>query len=355
MEAPGESLASGGFRAAWRFWAVGALFVTALLAAQVLSHVLLLAFTAAMVAVLLGALSWPLRHWLHLPHWAAIPLLCIVLVGLAVAVGFILGPRVVEQVNELRTQLPAAFQTAKSWVEGQSWLEGLLPSRGLGDLNLAGRLGSVFSTLAGTLTSLFVVVFASVFLAMQPHLYVNVVMHLMPQGKRGRTREVLHTLARGLRLWLLGRLAAMTLVGILTWGGLWLLDMRLALTLGLLAGVLTFVPFIGPVLAAMPALLLAVLQGPQQVLYVGLLYTVVQLIENNLLTPIAQRTAVSLPPAALLVAQLAAASLFGFLGVVLATPITVVLVLLVQMLYVRETLHDGVPLLTGKGASNAGD
>jgi predicted PurR-regulated permease PerM len=134
----------------------------------------------------------------------------------------------------------------------------------------------------------------------------------------------------------------MSLVGILTALGLWLLGVPLALILGLIAALLEFVPYIGTILSAVPAILLALLQGPMQALWVVLLYFVIQSIESYLLTPLVQQRVVSLPPALVLAAQVLMGVLFGAWGIILATPLTAALLVLVQMLYIEDILGDPV-------------
>jgi predicted PurR-regulated permease PerM len=147
-----------------------------------------------------------------------------------------------------------------------------------------------------------------------------------------------------LRLWLRGQLIAMVVVGLLTGIGLWLLGLRSALVLGLLAGLLEFVPFLGPFLAAVPAILLALAVSPDLALWVLLLYVGVQQIEGYVLTPMVQQYAVELPGVILLFSLIGFGILFGMLGVILAAPLTVVCYVLVKRLYVIEALHTPTPI-----------
>jgi len=129
---------------------------------------------------------------------------------------------------------------------------------------------------------------------------------------------------------------------------LWLLDVPLALSLGLLAGLFTFIPFIGPWLSAVPAVLLGLLESELLAVWIALAYTGVQAVEGNLITPLIQSYVVSLRPALLVSAQLIAAALFGFPGVVVATPLAVVVVVAVQVLYIKHYLgKEVVPLGQG--------
>jgi predicted PurR-regulated permease PerM len=136
----------------------------------------------------------------------------------------------------------------------------------------------------------------------------------------------------------------MVVVGALIGIGLWILGMPSALALGLLAGMLEFIPFAGPILAAIPAILLALAVSPEMALWVALLYTAVQQFEGNVLTPLVQQYAVDLPGVVLLFSLIGFGTLFGTLGVILAAPLAVVTMVLVKRLYVIETLHTETPL-----------
>jgi predicted PurR-regulated permease PerM len=134
-------------------------------------------------------------------------------------------------------------------------------------------------------------------MAVAPNLYAEGIIRLVPLAKRGRAHEILQALGHTLRWWLLGRGVSMLMVGLFTAAGLWLIAVPLALTFGLLAALLTFVPYLGPVLSAIPPTFLALTQQPRQALYVILLYIGIQGVESYLLTPLVQESTVSLPPA----------------------------------------------------------
>jgi predicted PurR-regulated permease PerM len=132
----------------------------------------------------------------------------------------------------------------------------------------------------------------------------------------------------------------MALVGIATATGLWLLGVPLAFTLGVVAGVVSFVPTIGAVLAIIPALLVAFQQGAWMPAYVLALYCGVQAVENNLITPLVQQKAVSVPPVLVIVVQVLMGLLVGIVGVAIATPLAAVGLQLIRDLYVREKPHE---------------
>ena len=150
---------------------------------------------------------------------------------------------------------------------------------------------------------------------------------------------MLHEVHEVLRWWLLGKMVAMVLVGTLTTIGLWLLGIPLPVALGVIAAMLTFIPNFGPVLSAIPALLLAFVASPMSAVYVGLLYLVIQTVESYLITPLIQQRTVSLPPALTVLAQVGMGVLFGVPGIVLAAPMAAMAMVLVTKLYIEDRLE----------------
>jgi predicted PurR-regulated permease PerM len=147
-----------------------------------------------------------------------------------------------------------------------------------------------------------------------------------------------------LRLWLRGQLAAMIIIGVMTGTGLWLLGIDSWLVLGILAGFFEFIPFAGPILSAIPAILIALVQSPELALWTTFMYIFVQHSEAYLIQPLVQQYAVDVPPVVLLFALLAFAVLFGIVGILFAAPLTVVTYVMVKRLYVREALDTPTPI-----------
>ncbi len=149
---------------------------------------------------------------------------------------------------------------------------------------------------------------------------------------------------RALRMWLKGQLLAMLIVGAMTGAGLWLLGVQSWLVLGILAGFFEFIPFAGPILSAIPGILIALVHGPELALWTTLMYVFVQHSEAYLIQPLIQQYAVDVPAVVLLFSLLAFAVLFGPIGVLFAAPLTVVSYVLVKRLYVREALATPTPI-----------
>lgn len=192
------------------------------------------------------------------------------------------------------------------------------------------------------------IVFVGLYLAISPALYRDGFLRLVPPRHRPRGREVAAALRHALGWWIAGRALSMTVVGVLTLIGLGMLGIPAALPLAIIAGLFSFIPNIGPILSALPALLIGFMQSPTTALYVGLLYLGVQTVESYGITPIIQQRAVSIPPALLMTVQVLFGLLGGIVGLFLATPVTVAVITVIQMLYIRGVLDDDVALL-GEG------
>jgi len=329
-------------------FAVGVVVAAALALALIwaASTVFLLIFAGVLVAVLLtGLTDWLVRH-ASLPHGVALASVVLALLALLIGGIWFLSPSVSDQVDQLAESLPKALDRLREQAEHYRWVqtvlertpsaEELLPPR----RDVLTSATGVFSTTLGAIANVVIVLFIGLFLAAEPTLYQNGLLRLVPPARRGRAAVVLAAVGYTLRWWLIGKLISMTVVGVLTWIGLALLGVPLALTLGLLAAILTFIPNIGPILSAVPAVLLGLLDGPMQALYVVLLYVGIQTVESYLITPLVQRRTVSLPPALTISAQVLLGVLLGAIGLLLATPLTAMALVLVKMLYVEDALGD---------------
>lgn len=306
-------------------------------------RVFILLFGGILLATLLRAVSSPLARATSLPERWALVAVVLVLMGLIGGTFFVIGERLAEQLSQLATQVPDAWTRAREAIQhsaiGRRLLEGLQQSGGGSVLSSVSRLGGFASGTLGALADAALVLFLGLFLAANPEIYKRGLLRLLPVRARRRSGEALDAAGNAMQRWLFGQLIAMTCVGLLTGLGLWMLGVPLALSLGVLAGLLDFVPFIGPIVAAVPAVLLGFMHTPTTALYVAVLYAVVQQIEGNVVVPLAQRWAVSLPPALCILSVIVFGLLFGFPGLLFATPLMVMMMVLVKTLYVEDTLE----------------
>lgn len=303
--------------------------------------VLILIFAGIVLAVVFRSLAGPLVRYTPLPEGPAVAFVVIALLSCLVLLGWLIGGRFAEELGQLTSTLPAASARAREYLAQYPVGDALLDA--LGSLTATSgslqRLTGLMTTTFGALANTILVLFIAVFLAADPRLYRRGILHLIAPHTRERAARAYDAAGAALRRWLLGTGISMLCVGIITGLGLWALGVPLALSLGILAGLLEFVPFIGPIVAAIPAVLVAFTLGPLSALQVAVLYLAIQQLEGNLLVPLLQKWAVSLAPALGISAVVIFGVLFGFLGLLFATPLVVVLTALVQTLYVEEALE----------------
>ena len=304
-------------------------------------------FAGILLAVFLRGLGDWVAARTRLPALWALALVVTGLLGVGALVGWLLAPDAVQQFHELADRLPKAIDQLNQRLLRIEWVRYLsdklpaAPDLGAEGGKLFSKLGGFFAGGIQALTGLVLILFLGVYLAAAPDVYIGGLLHLFPASRRARIREVLGALGATLRNWLLGQLLSMVVVGILIGLGLKLLKIPLPVALGVLAGIFDFIPLIGPLFSAIPAVLLAFLIAPWQAVYVVALYLLVNtVIESHLIVPLIQRYTVSLPPALTVLALVLMGELFGFLGVLLAIPIAATLLVLVKMAYVQDVLGD---------------
>ncbi len=325
-----------------------ALLITLLVTGLVLlawriASVLLLAFGGVLAAVLLRHLALLLSRWTRLPVGASLAAVVIGLVLLGVLFSLSVGSEVAAQFGQLWDALPQALQRVQDFIAQHEWGREILAA---GEPPRPGTLLSmatgVVGTLVGALGDALLVVVVALFLAADPRPYRRGLLHLIPLERRARAIEILDALDTGLWRWILGQSVAMLVVGTVTATGLWLLGIPLALALGILAGLLNVIPYLGPILSGAPAVLIAFAQSPNDALYTLLLFVLIQNLEGYVLTPMLQRRAVAIPPALGILTIVGLGSLFGAYGVLVATPLLLVIMILVKMIYVEDALGDRI-------------
>lgn len=309
------------------------------------SDVFLVLFAGILLGVLLRApTNWLVEH-AKMKESAALTLSILVLAAVMVTLVYSFAVPMAEQVGQLLDTLPRSMARMREWLGKHRWTQPLQPlvaelSRFRLDAQVLGRASGLITSTMSALGGLVVVLFIGVYLAAQPRLYQRGLMHLLPRKARPRAYEVMDEIAKVLRWWLVGRLVTMAVVGTAAGLGLWWLGVPLAFTLGVLTGLLEFIPYIGPFLSAAPPLLIAFNMDPETAFYVVILFVAIQSAENYLLTPLIEQRAVALPPALVIFTTLLLAAVAGPLGVVLASPLTAAGVVAVKLLYVEDVVEQ---------------
>ncbi|MEE4376591.1 MAG: AI-2E family transporter, partial [Candidatus Competibacteraceae bacterium] len=209
-----------------------------------------------------------------------------------------------------------------------------------GQSELFQRVGGVFATTFDVLAAMFIIILMSIYLAAEPDLYVNGFLQLFPRHRRPRLAAVLERSNTMLKGWFMGQLLSMSMLGVVMSLGLWLLSVPLAITLGIFTGVMTFIPNFGPLIAGIPTVLLALSVSPITGLYATILIVLVQNLEGMFITPMIHRSLIALPPALIIAVQVLLASIYGFIGLLVAMPLVVISLVWLRMLYVEDVLED---------------
>ncbi len=321
--------------------------VTALIAWNA-REVVLLAFAGLLVAVFLHAPAKFASRRARLPYGGALAAYVVLLFVLVTGGIWLLGPSVSEQVVQLAERLPNSVEELLEAV-GSVPVGAWLLDRLAGEAEAVSPGAGVISTVTGTATALgnvitkaIFVVFLGLFLASGPRRYRDGLMKLIPPGRRTRAAEAIAAAYRALRGWVLGQLASITFVGLVTWLGLSLIGVPLALVLGLIAGLAELIPIFGPLVGFSIAALVALSLSASHLLWVVVLFLAVQLFQGNLVAPLIQQRTVDLPPALTITAVFVAGAVFGPVGLLIATPLLAVLLALVKLLYVRDVLGESV-------------
>lgn len=324
------------------FWAIATLFVLALWGARVAAQGLLLTFMGVLFGTALrGAAEVAASKAGWSVRWAlAGALLLLVLLASGAALWMI--PHLSAETSKLADQAQDVYARVVHTLPQSAWGRRVLDeahsvAKQLG--GLAARTAGILASAGGALGAALFVTFTAIYVATSPDAYRAGFIRLVPKPRRQRASEVLDMLATTLRRWLWGRCISMVTVGVVTTLGLWVIGIPLALTLGVISGVLGFVPNIGPILSAVPALLIALTGDTTDVSFVAALYVGVNFLDGYLLTPWLQKRAVSVPPALILCSQVMLGAFWGLLGVMLATPLCACTIVLVRELYVKDTLE----------------
>lgn len=305
----------------------------------------LLGFAALLLAIAIRGAGEALARPLRLPDWTGVVAVVLGVIG-AIGLGsWLAAPTLLTQADELLQQLPGAWEGIQQTLRETRWGRVLLDEFAPGDLvseigpATAGAATAAVAGTASRLTDLVFLLFLCLFMAISPRPYLAGLRALVAPEWRLRFDPVLLAMGGALRAWIGAQLLAMAIVGSLTFLGLTLLGMPLAGILAVVAALLGFIPILGPIIASVPAVLLAFGEGWNMLFWVIGLYIVIQIIEGDLVTPLVQSRAINLPPGLILLAQLVMLGLFGLLGLALAAPAAALLLVLGQRLYVDAFLE----------------
>jgi predicted PurR-regulated permease PerM len=321
----------------WIAAGILSLVVVLLLLFKTLFSLLLLVFAGILIAIFFHGFAGLLRSYLHLPHTASVVVSVLFNILLLVAFFWFVGNRLSEQATQLSDTLPSTIQNAKDKLSqstiGSKILNYLQHSGSSGKTRQA--IKSFFSSSFGVVSDLYIVFLLGMFFTAGPTMYKRGIIHLLPPKAKDKGDELLKKLGTLLKKWLKGQIIGIVFIAVLTGIALVIIGMPLILTLALIAGLLNFIPNFGPIIALIPAVLLALMQGPTTAIIIVCVYTGIQIIQSAIEQPLVQKKMVNIPPALTIMGQVAMGTLGGFWGVLLATPLVAVIMTIVNDLYVK--------------------
>ncbi len=331
-------------RRVWIAILISAAVLGGILLLWLASRVFLLFFAAVLFGVFLHACANGLGRLTHLwRDWSlALAILLLLLIG--GGVGWLVAKPVSTQVNQLSAELPQAIQKLESQLRQYSWGNAVM-DKVQNPSGLTSQAGGVmkkveafFSVSIEGVVNVLVILFCGFYLAARPEIYVEGFLRLIPAKKRPRAHQVLDQIGDELRHWIFGQIISMSIIGFLTWLGLFLLGISGSEVLGLLAGILDFVSVVGPWVAGVVSCVIALLKSPMYAVYVMCLFLALHLLEGHLVIPMVQRRATRLPPVLTILAMVLFYMLFGLLGLLLAVPLLAMTIIAVRTLYVEDVV-----------------
>jgi len=300
-------------------------------------NVLLMILAGSLIAVYFHGLGDVIERNTQMKRWVC---MLISVAGTFAILGVLLwfmGSKIQAQMVELNKELPAIVMEAEERLSHTDiGRKVLVYLSGDNTQKLVNSFQQLFRTSFGVIGDAYIILFIGMFFTMNPGIYLNGIIKLVPPGGKEDAQRVITRLSTVLKGWLKGMLAAMLIVGILSFIGLTVAGVRLSLALALIAGIMNFIPNFGPLIAMLPAAMMGLLDGTNIALIVVALYLLIQLIESNFITPMLLNRMINIPPAMIIISQVVMGAVSGGLGIILATPVLAVTIVLVDELYVRK-------------------
>ena len=306
--------------------------------------VVMIAFGAVILAMLLRLCAHPLMRFLSLPEPLALILAVLLVVFVVGGTGYLFDTGLSGEFQDVVRRASAASVRIEAQLRSTPFGSFLLGHISGANFSITDVVSGVLSVSTAFVEGVIIMVISGVYLAAQPGLYRRGLIWLFPPSKHARAAEVFDGIGEALRLWLIGQLAEMVLIGALSTFAVWMIGVPSPLALGLIAAVGEFIPYVGPLLAAIPAILVAVSKSPEAALWTLLAYLVIHQLEGEIISPLIQRHMVAIPPAVMLLGIAAITYLFGLVAIIFAAPIAVVIFAAVNLIYVRDTLGEKTAL-----------
>jgi predicted PurR-regulated permease PerM len=330
------------FRLVLKSMLAAALIALVVLAFLRLLDLLILVFGAAILGTLIrGFADWIEAHTPLSGRWSLVAALLLLAAAIA-GTGWLFATQFggdFPQVGKTLSQSWGALAQEVARIPGGKEMAAAMQHPSLPGDNLIPHLTGAVSWVTNAALDLVIFLFGTVFIAAEPGLYRRGIVLLVPKKQRALADEALVEAGAALRQWVIGLFMVMLFIGLFTALGLWAIGVPSAAALGLIAGLFEIIPYLGPVLSAVPVLVMAATRDVHTMLLALGLMIVVHQVEASVVAPLAAKKVVSLPPALSVFGVIAGGMLFGPVGFIFASPVLVVAYVLVKRLYVEEALH----------------
>lgn len=324
-----------------KIWIAGgiiSLIVIFILLFKTLFSLILLILAGILLSVFFYGFAGIIRKYLHLSSTLSIILSVLITILILVAFFWFVGVRLQSQVSQLADNLPQTIQHAKNQITqnalGKKVMQYISSS---GDSQKTRTIiMHFFSSSFGIISDIYIILLMSLFFTVSPKVYKKGFVTLLPSKAKDKGAALLEKLKTELEKWIKGQIIGFFFIAILTGFALWILGLPLVLTLALIAGLSNAIPNFGPIIALIPAVLIAFMQGGSMALIVIVVYIGIQTIQSAVMQPLVQQKIVNIPPALIIIGQVAMGSLAGFWGILLATPVILIIKTLVNELYIKK-------------------
>ncbi|TAL81415.1 MAG: AI-2E family transporter [Beijerinckiaceae bacterium] len=328
-------------------FAIRVVIVLALVLVPILVYrlfdVVLIGVGAILVATILRLGTEPLRR-LNLPQPVALALSGFAILIILGGASYLFGTKMMVEMQDVLHRVASAQGSLMHALNASSFGKLVLSHVSRENVSLTSLIGNIFSLSSSFLEAVIVSVFTGVYLAAQPRLYRRGFCRLLPESWRDEAMETIDHLGHALRLWLLGQLIQMVIIGLLSTLAAFAIGLPSPLAIGLIAGVAEFIPYLGPIISAVPAVLVAATVNGSAIVWTIVAWLLIHQVEGELIAPIVQRSMVFMPPVVMLMSVATLTYLFGWMAIIFAAPITVIVCVSVIKLYVRDSLGNWMPL-----------
>lgn len=321
----------------WITAGIVALLVILIFILKAAFNVLLMVFAGSLIAVYFHGFADLIARHTSLRHGLCLVIAVALTFIIAGLLAWFLGAKISEQVGEMTKDLPELIKSAEDKLKQSSFgRKALYYISGNNSQKLMSSFQQIFRTSFGVVGDFYIMLFIGIFFTLSPSLYKDGILKLIPPAGKADARRVIDRVSLTLKGWLKGMLIAMFLISILTVTGLSIIGVPMSLALAVMAGLLNFIPNFGPLIAMLPAVLIGLTISTNTALIIAVLYIIIQAIESNIVTPMVQNLMIKIPPALIIISQVLFGAITGGLGVILATPLLVVIIVVVDELYVKK-------------------